>query len=152
MYGQLQFPVENSGPRVRNMGWHRGDAAGGLEGEPVLAPDAASGLSGPSGKEIGGRACSSDLQSSEIWVLDVISSIHFLLPLVFAFWSCKDTRVNGVLGLCKFWCCWLPLLFLRLLRCLRSDLLFWRLLPFSFLKSHFLLLQFWSICIQGLFG
>lgn len=94
MYGQLQFPVENSGPRVRNMGWHRGDAAGGLEEEPVLAPDAASGLSGPSGKEIGGRACSSDLQSSEIWVLDVISSISFssttrLRILVLQRHSCK---------------------------------------------------------------
>lgn len=59
--------VKNSGPRMRNTIWHRGDATGSLEEEPVLAPDAASGLSGFSGDQIGWRACSSDLTVLKSW-------------------------------------------------------------------------------------
>lgn len=52
---------------MRNTIWHQGDATGGLEEELVLAPEAASGLSGFSGKEIGWRACSLDLKVLKSW-------------------------------------------------------------------------------------
>lgn len=90
--------------------------------------------------------------SSEILVLGVVSSIRVLRPLVFTFWSRKGTRVNGVLGLCKFWRGWLPLLILCLLRSLCFDLFFRRALPFSFLKPRLLLFWLWSVGIRGLFG
>lgn len=52
---------------MRNTIQHRGDATGGREEELLLAPDAASGLSGFSGGEIGWRSCSSDLTVLKSW-------------------------------------------------------------------------------------